>query len=133
MENVGFVIHSLRRRKKWTQAQLADRVGSSPEYISQLETGKRVNPSAALLTRIAVALDTTPDYILKEAGVLEKAGANVLPPEVQRLAEVIEGYPPGPAKMQAKAMIRDVAVILDTLAERIKEKPVKANEEDTTI
>lgn len=122
MEELGLVIHMLRRRKGWTQAELARRVDTSGEYISQLETGARTNPSAQLLTRLAVALDTTPDYMLTEAGMLPTTENGPLPPEVLDLAQAIEAYPDGAAKEQAKQMVIDIALILRTLRERMEEQ-----------
>lgn len=129
MDNIGEVIHILRRRKGWTQGQLAYHAGTSPEYISLIENGKRENPSADWLLNIAIALGTTPDYILSEAGQLPNTENPPLPPEVKELAQVIETYPDGPAKLQAKQMIIDMAMILRTLREPIAEREGADNDD----
>lgn len=48
-----------RRAHGWTQTQLAEKVGTSPAYISQLETGHR-NPSTAMIHRLAAAFGCSP-------------------------------------------------------------------------
>ena len=122
MEGIGEVIHNLRRRKGWTQGQLAYHAETSPEYISLIESGKRRKPSVEWLLKIATALETTPDYILTQAGLLPHSNNGPLPPEVLELAEVVEAYPDGAAKEQAKQMIVDIALILRTLRERMEEE-----------
>jgi transcriptional regulator with XRE-family HTH domain len=52
----------LKRRREeqgWTAAELARRAGVSKAYLSRLEAGKTVRPSAAILERLAAALGTT--------------------------------------------------------------------------
>ncbi|NIM07178.1 MAG: helix-turn-helix domain-containing protein [Armatimonadetes bacterium] len=120
MSELGFTLHMLRRRRGWTQGQLAQRARTTPEYISQLERGKKTNPGIDLLTRLALALETTPDFILIQAGMLPVSDNMPLPPEVAELVETIEAYPDGPAKEQAKQMVVDIALILRTLRERVE-------------
>jgi len=43
---------------------LAVYAGSSASYLSEIESGKRTNVGAEILTRLAEALDTTTDYLL---------------------------------------------------------------------
>lgn len=35
-------VKSLREKREWTQEQLAEAIGSTPEYVSMLESGARV-------------------------------------------------------------------------------------------
>ncbi len=49
-------IRTMRKRKGWTQAQLAEKSGVSANYIALLERGDRT-PSLKLLSRIADALE----------------------------------------------------------------------------
>lgn len=44
-------IRLLRRNRGWTQADLADRIGKSRPYVTQVETG-RITPSLAVLDAI---------------------------------------------------------------------------------
>ena len=48
-------VQDLRKRKGWTQRQLAERIGVSRIYISKLEQGDRLLPSLDVLERLAQA------------------------------------------------------------------------------
>jgi transcriptional regulator with XRE-family HTH domain len=48
-----------RAERGWTAAELARRAGVSKAYLSRLEAGKTVRPSAAVLEHLATALGTT--------------------------------------------------------------------------
>lgn len=60
----GERIRDLRVQKKLTQTKLAKQVGLSYIQIGRYETNKS-NPSSDVLQRLAAALDTTTDYIMK--------------------------------------------------------------------
>lgn len=53
---LGSILKRRRQQLGMTQAEVAKRVGCRPNYIGYLETGAR-RPSAALVTRLAKALD----------------------------------------------------------------------------
>jgi len=48
-------IKTARKRAGLTQSELADRLGASPGYVGQLETG-RTNPTVGQLGTVAAAL-----------------------------------------------------------------------------
>lgn len=54
---LGNKVRSLRRAKEMSQAELAERMGTSQQWISLVERGK-VNLTLSLLERIAGALET---------------------------------------------------------------------------
>lgn len=58
-------IRELRRVAGLTQEQLSEKVDIAPQYLSRLETGRRV-PSLSLIVYLADALNTTPYALLKE-------------------------------------------------------------------
>lgn len=62
---IGNKIKTLRKNKKMTQPDLADKIGVSYTTVSQYETGSR-KPSFKALNRIAEALDVSPSYLLQE-------------------------------------------------------------------
>lgn len=65
MPTTGEKIKALRRRKNWTQYQLADKVGVSSQVISNMErsyTSDRLKPE--VLAALAQALGTTIDYLV---------------------------------------------------------------------
>ena len=60
----GKRVRELRKAKKLSQLQLADKVGVDRSYIGLLERGER-NPSLEVIADIAKALGTKPDILLK--------------------------------------------------------------------
>src|SRR5215212_1365296 len=54
----GAVLRSLRHRHRLSQLELAARAGSTPRYISFIETG-RSRPGREVVERIADALDVS--------------------------------------------------------------------------
>jgi transcriptional regulator with XRE-family HTH domain len=70
--DVGRRIAEQRDKSHLTVADVAERAGMSPQYLTYLESSPTANPTAATLTRVAAALDVTPS-------TLEGAGLN-LPP-----------------------------------------------------
>lgn len=56
-------LKAARKRRRLTQAQLADRMGLPTSSIGQFECGAR-QPSATNLVRLANALGVSTDYLL---------------------------------------------------------------------
>ena len=52
----GQVLKEVRQKQGWTTDELAKKARLTNAYISLLETGKRKNPSLAVLKRLAKAL-----------------------------------------------------------------------------
>jgi UDP-N-acetylglucosamine 1-carboxyvinyltransferase len=63
MERVGRNIKRLRRRHGWTQAALAERIGTSQVYVAQVE-GAVKELSLEMLGRFAKALRMKPGRLL---------------------------------------------------------------------
>jgi len=63
-DRVGLNIQELRRAKKLSQEELADRSKIHQTYLSGLETGKR-NPSLLVLERLAAALGVDPEEFFR--------------------------------------------------------------------
>jgi transcriptional regulator with XRE-family HTH domain len=55
IERVAERIQHLRKRRGWTQAQLADRAGLSRGYLARLETARQ-DPTLTTLEALAKAL-----------------------------------------------------------------------------
>ena len=53
------------KRKKWTQAHLAEKVNIVPHYLNALIKGKKTNPSLDVIERIADALEVNLDYFMR--------------------------------------------------------------------
>jgi transcriptional regulator with XRE-family HTH domain len=70
--DLGRRITEQRDRVHQTVAEVADRAGMSPEYLSYLESSPSASPTRATVTRLAAALDVTPS-------ALEGSGLNIPP------------------------------------------------------
>ena len=55
--NLGKTIHDIRRSQNMTQSQLAEKIGSSQTYLSQIENDFKV-PSIEFLLQLSIALRT---------------------------------------------------------------------------
>ena len=51
------VLKASRKAKGWSQRELAAKAETTGAYISMLETGKKQNPSLAVLKRLARVLE----------------------------------------------------------------------------
>lgn len=65
---LGDTIRKLRDQRELTQGQLAQSSSVSQGYLSQLENGEVKNPSAAVLLRVAQAMNVDPDDLFEAAG-----------------------------------------------------------------
>ncbi len=80
--NLGDKIRELRDGFGLTQGQLANSASVSQGYLSQLENGDVKNPSAAVLLRVAQAMQVDPDELFEAAGY----------PTVRTLRQIYQGY-----------------------------------------
>lgn len=60
---LGDRIRQLRNENRWSQADLAERIGGDAGQISRYETAK-IAPSAEIIVRLAQALNVSCDYLL---------------------------------------------------------------------
>lgn len=58
-------VKALRIKRKLNQTDLAKRAGVTQAYIAMLEKGTNVNPTLALLTKLAKALRVTVAKLVK--------------------------------------------------------------------
>lgn len=70
---LGAQIRALRKKRGWSQEELAHHAGVHVTYLSGLERGHR-NPSLNIIVQLASALKVTPSELLKklDAGFLRK-------------------------------------------------------------
>lgn len=55
-KEVAMILRQIREQRGMTQAQLAEKAGTTQEYVAMIESGARKNPSLDLLKRLAKAL-----------------------------------------------------------------------------
>ncbi|HEY5624997.1 MAG TPA: helix-turn-helix transcriptional regulator [Dehalococcoidia bacterium] len=65
---LGKKIRELREELRMSQAQLSSQGGLSQGYLSQLENDEVQNPSAAVIFRLAQALNVDPRVLMDAAG-----------------------------------------------------------------
>lgn len=64
-QNISANVRALLYERKWKQADLCRAIGEKPMRVNYLIRGKKL-PSAAFLSRVAEALDTTLDELLRQ-------------------------------------------------------------------
>lgn len=64
-EALGLRIREARKTKSITQEQLAEKIGVTSVYISEIERGNKM-PSIPVLISIVEALDISADYLLRD-------------------------------------------------------------------
>jgi transcriptional regulator with XRE-family HTH domain len=105
----GARVRSLRRAKKLTQRQVAERIPMSPGNLSRLENGEHGPPSDEVITKLAAILDIDAGELGKLAGrnvggrILRAAGA-------QRAISPAQGLRAGNRDMRAGFERLDTAV-----------------------
>ena len=55
----------LRKKRGWSQSQLAEQIGSHLSHINRIETGK-YNPSLDVVQKLANVLEVTIDYLVND-------------------------------------------------------------------
>ena len=75
---LGVRVRELRLKRGLTLEALAERVGSSKSYMWEMENKDVARPSAEKLQQVALALETTVDYLLTPETVTEEDAADTL-------------------------------------------------------
>jgi transcriptional regulator with XRE-family HTH domain len=73
-----YLMHNMRTQRSecgLTQAGLAEKVGTSGNYIAQIERGEKY-PSPGMIDRIALALDIDPSRLFAQDGEMALAQEN---------------------------------------------------------
>lgn len=63
--NMGDRIREIRKKQKLTQEQLAEKLGITLEYVSQIERGAKM-PSMQVFIKILEVLNVSADYLLRD-------------------------------------------------------------------
>lgn len=81
--NLASRIEKFRKANGMTMVELAAQIDVKPQYISQIESGKR-SPSLKILQKIAGALHVTTSELLGET-------PEVVPADIRKLVQAAEG------------------------------------------
>lgn len=84
---IGDRIKDLRSKKDFTQSDLAKLIGLTYIQVGRYEKGKS-NPSADILQKLAIAFNTTTDYLMN--GDTEQVEAQLIDKELLRQFHEIE-------------------------------------------
>ena len=71
LPEIGKAIRILREKRGLSQTDVREKTGLEASYISRIETGKIRLPRVDTINKIAIAIDTTVDEIVKLAIKLE--------------------------------------------------------------
>ncbi len=87
-KTLGERVRAIRKQKQWSMHQLAERIGTTHSYISQLERGQ-IRPGIDLVMRLAEAFGVSIDHLV---GRVEREGSA---PDAKRLSEESAAYTVG--------------------------------------
>jgi transcriptional regulator with XRE-family HTH domain len=91
-DDLGPLVRQYRRRKGWSQGQLALYTGLSQSYISQLEGGRYKTAEPPTLQKLADALSAPLRELLNAAGITD-APDRPIPPGLASAARRAAGVP----------------------------------------
>ena len=100
-ETLGHRIARLRKKKGYTQADLADKIGIIRELISNYER-ERIRPNYEMIIRLAIALEVTTDELLGVKPPKSNEGKPDL--KLQRRMNKIQELPPAQQQFVLKAI-----------------------------
>ncbi len=104
-ETLGQRIARLRKEGGYTQAELADKMGTIRELISDYEREK-IRPHYEMVIRFALALDVTTDVLLGLKPSKNNGGKPSL--KILRRMKKIEALPPA----QQKVLLKNIDMFL---------------------
>jgi len=76
-----------RLKRKWTQTELADKVGVQSATISRIESGEEIDVKASTLRGLAVAFDVSVDYLIGLSDKWVPEHGDLLPPDARALLD----------------------------------------------
>lgn len=65
-DSFGEKVRKLRKEKRWTLEDLSNKLGTTKNYVWQLENKSPARPSGQLLLRIADIFEKSPDFLIDD-------------------------------------------------------------------
>ena len=107
MTTIGSRVRALRKKRGFTQAALAARVGITQGTLSLIETDQTEVPAGTTVANLCRVLLTTPDFLIAGGGDPDSIESAM---QEHELVFLWRSLPPGPARAllleQAKATTR---------------------------
>lgn len=97
LQQMGERISARRKQLRWTQEELAEAAGVTPQTISTAELGKKALRPANII-RICAALDISPDYLLlgriseEDLSILSQKVSRLSPEQYRHLEDVVDSF-----------------------------------------
>ncbi len=95
-DTIGERVRQLRTQKRWSMHQLAERIGTTHSYISQLEHD-RIRPGIDLVMRLAAVFEVSIDYLVGRGETHTEAPAG------NRMSEARADYAAGEGRTAAES------------------------------
>ncbi|WP_067925463.1 helix-turn-helix domain-containing protein [Alicyclobacillus shizuokensis] len=123
VKEFGKWLKALREEQGLTLTQLADKVGYSNPYLSQIETGKKKNPpSPELLAKLAEHLGVRYSDMLRMAGYTDLAKGIALKEAQSDFSDTADEYRLLELKQQAR-LIQEIADLKTFLNRKVSPFP----------
>lgn len=97
LHQMGERISARRKQLRWTQEELAEAAGVTPQTISTAELGKKALRPANIIN-ICAALDISPDYLLlgrissEDLSILSQKVSQLSPEQYRHLEDVVDSF-----------------------------------------
>lgn len=97
LHQMGERISTRRKQLRWTQEELAEAAGVTPQTISSAELGKKALRPANIIN-ICTALDISPDYLLlgrisgEDISILTQKVSRLSPDQYRHLEDVVDSF-----------------------------------------
>ena len=94
---MGERIMARRKQLRWTQEELAEAAGVTPQTISTAELGKKALRPVKIIN-ICAALDISPDYLLlgrisgEDISILSQKVSQLSPGQYRHLEDVVDSF-----------------------------------------
>lgn len=86
---IGLRIAEVRVKHDLTQEELAEKIGKTSQFISNIETGKR-KPSLSTLLNIAKVLNLSLDYLIYDNDIEEKIRDDIYMKQIYKQLESLD-------------------------------------------
>ncbi|MCI8990188.1 MAG: helix-turn-helix transcriptional regulator [Lawsonibacter sp.] len=97
LHQMGERIMARRKQLRWTQEELAEAAGVTPQTISTAELGKKALRPVNIIN-ICAALDISPDYLLlgrisgEDISILSQKVSQLSPGQYRHLEDVVDSF-----------------------------------------